>query len=274
MVQRQIGSETEGHKGVPPIVHEVLRSPGQPLESSARHIMERRFGHDFSRVRVHVDAKAAESAQSVNALAYTAGRNVVFGAGTYVPATYEGRRLIAHEMAHVRQQEDQSAISIQRENGSSAGKTKDHRFSAEGVSVVVRRGCATSLGFEVVEAGTRTALGWIFNSECIERSRRISIQRNLTAHGLDIRCGPLTNASAEATGFFIPANIMTLNSDRTNCPSIEADVIHEIVHLTRGVYTENMPESCESSCAGVAGSVGPELCRETDVHGRRILRTP
>lgn len=59
---------------VPPIVHEVLRSPGQPLDPAARTLMEPRFGHDFSRVRVHADAAAHESARAVGALAYTVGK--------------------------------------------------------------------------------------------------------------------------------------------------------------------------------------------------------
>src|SRR5215204_5149289 len=63
----------------PPIVHDVLRSPGRPLDHAARAEMEPRFGHDFSRVRVHTDAWAAESARAVDALAYTVGRDVVFG---------------------------------------------------------------------------------------------------------------------------------------------------------------------------------------------------
>jgi hypothetical protein len=66
--------------------------------------MEARFGHDFGRVRVHTDTRAAESARAVNALAYTVGRDVVFGAGRYTPETGEGERLVAHELAHVVQQ--------------------------------------------------------------------------------------------------------------------------------------------------------------------------
>src|SRR5262245_23115221 len=64
---------------VPPIAHEVLRSPGQPLDAGARAFMEPRFGHDFSGVRVHTDTNAAESARAVNALAYTMGQDIVFG---------------------------------------------------------------------------------------------------------------------------------------------------------------------------------------------------
>jgi hypothetical protein len=88
----------------PPIVNEVLRSPGQPLDQATRAFMEPRFGHDFSQVRVHADAQAAESAQALNALAYTAERDIVFGAGRYAPGAFEGRRLLAHELTHVVQQ--------------------------------------------------------------------------------------------------------------------------------------------------------------------------
>jgi outer membrane protein OmpA-like peptidoglycan-associated protein len=90
--------------GVSPVVHEALRSPGQSLNPQRRALMEPRFGHDFGHVRVHTDARAAESARAVNALAYTVGRDVVFGAGRYAPEMAEGRKLLAHELAHVIQQ--------------------------------------------------------------------------------------------------------------------------------------------------------------------------
>jgi hypothetical protein len=67
--------------------------------------MEPRFGHSFADVRIHTDARAASSAAAVQAYAYTVGRDVVFGAGMYSPTTPQGRRLIAHELAHVVQQE-------------------------------------------------------------------------------------------------------------------------------------------------------------------------
>ncbi len=89
----------------PPIVYDVLRSPGQPLDAATRAFMEPNFGRDFSQVRVHTDAKAAESARAVNALAYTVGKDVVFGAGQYALGTAAGKRLLAHELTHVVQQE-------------------------------------------------------------------------------------------------------------------------------------------------------------------------
>jgi hypothetical protein len=85
----------------PPIVHDTLRSTGQALDTSTRAFFEARFQQDFSDVRVHTDAQAAASARAVDALAYTVGPQIVFGAGQYAPQTTEGSRLLAHELTHV-----------------------------------------------------------------------------------------------------------------------------------------------------------------------------
>jgi peptidoglycan hydrolase-like protein with peptidoglycan-binding domain len=153
--------EAESPGGVPRIVHDVLHSPGQPLDGATRAFMEPRFGHDFSRipatsershgavsalrvgpavdrfeleadhiaetvmraparaespvsydfsrVRVHADGRAAESARAVNAKAYTVGDHIVFGAGEYAPESSAGRKVIAHELAHTLQQSNEGA---------------------------------------------------------------------------------------------------------------------------------------------------------------------
>jgi len=88
----------------PAIVHEVLRAPGQPLDFQTRGFMEGKFGHDFSKVRIHADAKAGASAGAVDSLAYTVGNNLVFASGQYSPRTAAGTRLLAHELTHVVQQ--------------------------------------------------------------------------------------------------------------------------------------------------------------------------
>lgn len=90
----------------PPIVHRALRAPGAALDAETQSLMESRFGHDFGKVRVHTDAQAAESAGTVDALAYTVGRDVVFGPGQYNPRSAAGQGLLAHELAHVMQQRD------------------------------------------------------------------------------------------------------------------------------------------------------------------------
>lgn len=89
---------------VPPIVQEVLRSPGQPLDPATRAFLEPRFGHDFSQVKLHTDTKSGESAEAVGALAYTMGSHITFGVGQYDPSTSKGQELLAHELAHVLQQ--------------------------------------------------------------------------------------------------------------------------------------------------------------------------
>jgi Domain of unknown function (DUF4157) len=117
MIQRSASNASQVNE-VPGIVHDVLRSPGQALETGTRAFMESRFGEDFSGVRVHTDSRAAESARAVNALAYTVGRNVVFDSGRYAPQTQEGQKLMAHELTHVIQQGQKPAGSnIVFENG-------------------------------------------------------------------------------------------------------------------------------------------------------------
>ncbi|HEV2777784.1 MAG TPA: DUF4157 domain-containing protein [Actinophytocola sp.] len=88
----------------PPLVHDVLRSPGSPLDAGTRAHLEPLFGHDFSRVRVHSDARAAASARAVHARAYTVGESIVLADGAPTPGSAAGRRLLAHELAHVVQQ--------------------------------------------------------------------------------------------------------------------------------------------------------------------------
>jgi len=160
---------------VPPVVHEVLRSPGQPLDTATRSFFVPRFrdnlqfgrphsvfptggspdlqieaadsfyereaesianritsgqrgsaqdrsvlsgkSYDFSRVRVHTGTRAEESARTVNALAYTVGNDIVFGAGQFNPVGEAGRRLLAHELVHVAQQQAGSAGLVQRQGG-------------------------------------------------------------------------------------------------------------------------------------------------------------
>ncbi|HET7269600.1 MAG TPA: DUF4157 domain-containing protein [Rubrobacter sp.] len=159
----------------PPVVHEVLGSPGSPLDATTRAFMEPRFGHDFGQVRVrnaaqalrgsvpdvshpkdesereadriadevldtapgsapgydfgqvrvHTDARAAESARALGAEAFTFGRHIVFGAGRYEPSTGAGRHLLAHELTHYVQQRTTGRL-VQRKlkvNGSHPGPT-------------------------------------------------------------------------------------------------------------------------------------------------------
>ena len=110
--RRSSGGAAAG--AAPAIVDAVLRGGGRPLDGATRAFMEPRFGHDFSGVRVHADARATESARAVGALAYTVGQQIVFGNGRYAPASQAGRQLLAHELAHTVQQRGQGATVAAR----------------------------------------------------------------------------------------------------------------------------------------------------------------
>ena len=119
LTQLQRSSAQTISSPVPPIVGEVLRSPGAPLDTATRSFMEPRFGYDLGQVRVHADSKAAESARALNARAYTFAGDIVFGAGQHMRGTITGQRLLAHELAHVIQQDAIPRDRIQRQIGSS-----------------------------------------------------------------------------------------------------------------------------------------------------------
>lgn len=109
--------------GVAPAeVHDVLQTGGQPLPAEVQRRAKSHFGHDFSRVRVHSDARAARSAQAVDARAYTVGHHVVFDRGEYSPATRSGNTLLMHELAHVVQQRGRPIPSVLRIGAASDAK--------------------------------------------------------------------------------------------------------------------------------------------------------
>ncbi|HYR10131.1 MAG TPA: DUF4157 domain-containing protein [Longimicrobium sp.] len=140
----QRAARSAGPAVAPPVVHEVLRSPGRALDPAVRAEMEPRFGHSFADVRVHADGQAAESARAVGAHAYAVGRDVVFGAGRYAPGSAEGRRLIAHELAHVVQQRGAAATLQPRLEIGAADDPAEREAerAAEGAAAVTEGGPA------------------------------------------------------------------------------------------------------------------------------------
>ncbi len=132
--RRTAGIDSPAHVAntAPPIVHDVLRSPGQPLDTATRSFFEPRFGYDLSGVRVHTDAHAMESAAAVNALAYTVGNDIAFGAHRYAPGSIEGRKLLAHELTHVVQQTEVAVY--QSRHSEFAAEREAERNSAQTAS--------------------------------------------------------------------------------------------------------------------------------------------
>jgi hypothetical protein len=111
-------------------VHDVIASPGAPLDKDVRQDMEGRLGHDFSDVRVHTDSAAEASAKSVGAHAYTVGTHIAFQRSAYDPSSTAGRTTLAHELTHVVQQRNGPVDGTPAAGGVSVSDPSD-RFERE-----------------------------------------------------------------------------------------------------------------------------------------------
>jgi outer membrane lipoprotein SlyB len=146
----------------PPIVHEVLATPGEPLEPGVRGPMEARLGADLGGVRVHRDERAGRAAAAVGAAAWTVGEHVAFAPGLYDPRSSLGRRLLAHELAHAVQDEGAhvpSALPVGRE--SDAAEREADRAASGARTVASRRRARRGARTAVLR---RTALGTILGA--------------------------------------------------------------------------------------------------------------
>ena len=129
LLQRRAANE-HAQETVPPIVHEALRSPGQPLDVETRAFFEPRFGHEFSQVRVHTDSRAAQSARSVMAEAYTLGQDIVIDSSKFAPRSSEGERLLAHELAHTIQFGPGTELQVRRQTPKQAREIVQKKLEA------------------------------------------------------------------------------------------------------------------------------------------------
>ncbi|WP_338072991.1 eCIS core domain-containing protein [Halogeometricum borinquense] len=120
-VQRSRGAHHEASKAgdanVPDSVRDVISSPGQQLDTSIQRAMEDRMGDNLSDVRIHTDPSAAKACEDINARAFTVGNHIAFNHGEYDPSSAEGQHILAHELAHVRQQTG-GAVSMLPQEGS------------------------------------------------------------------------------------------------------------------------------------------------------------
>jgi hypothetical protein len=189
-------SEAATRDQPPPVVDDVLRSPGQPLDAGARGFFEPRFRRDFADVRIHDDLRAARSAREVGALAYTVGQHVVVDPARYRAETAEGRRLLAHELTHVIQQNVASSLSLQRACRSAAqcGVTNPGSSQAFGTTVEAESEAIASASGGVAVGGGPTSCTLPRHGE-----RAVNVESLATGSGLAVAVAP------GIAGFFINA---------------------------------------------------------------------
>jgi hypothetical protein len=210
LVQRRVNGPSGGAGTAPQIVHDVLASPGQPLDAATRAFFEPRFGHDFGNVRVHADHAAAESARSVNALAYTVGSDVVFVGGRYAPATENGRRLLAHELVHALQQTESAADPSWLHSNDSPITTKSQASSAA-------------------------------NSRLL--SQQSAMKPAQRAHGSLQRSGPVQLGTTE--GRFLPASTQPVISSGAGLPEPDCSThVYDVFRVGTVYYDSQRPECC------------------------------
>ena len=180
----------------PPVVGEVLNEPGHPLDDSTRAYMEPRFGHDFSKVRIHADERAAESARSVGARAYTVGKNVVFNTNQFAPQTRSGLHLLAHELAHVVQQQGgagaEPVASASPEQEHEAGDLADAVTSSErSVAPALRSGPVLAMETDGESPPPPSTPAEPMNTATAEREREVeaveSGKKSYVLYQLEVR---------------------------------------------------------------------------------------
>ena len=193
-IQRFSGQSNGHMDAAPASVDRVLGEPGIPLEPGLRSDMETRFGHDFSRVRVHADAPAGLSARDVAALAYTVGHHVVFAPGRFAPTTPAGRHLVAHELTHVLQQTGPAALPRSRHPAVLTSRSGGTRLARQSDIESVRNAARDLVHVHLPGADTRLPLD-------VERAlRRIAGQggeAGKAATRLLNELGGLTNIASE-----------------------------------------------------------------------------
>lgn len=136
LLRANLNNHPTGQDQLPPIVQDVLHSTGKPLDPETRTLMEARFNQDFSKVQIHTDTRAAASAETINAEAYTVGNDVVFGANQYTPNTLNSQQLLAHELAHVVHQHRSSGHNSNAE----ASYSSTFEVDADNAATAVKAG--------------------------------------------------------------------------------------------------------------------------------------
>ncbi|WP_157682277.1 eCIS core domain-containing protein [Mucilaginibacter mallensis] len=255
-----------------------LSTTGQTLSAGSRQFFEPRFGHDFSRVRIHTDSGAAKSAQSINALAYTSGNNIVFNSGQYSPETSSGQRLMAHELTHVVQQ----GKDVVRRYGHDKFCDDDKHlkpFIWPGHAAALTMLSNVIQAFQSNDPRVDQLIPLLFCGDAINHKQTIkdtyiTIQQKI-AENYMYHCNDAGNQNSDAKkcrgqraetdlGWFSGLHDITLCFDVINSSWTTADVggliIHENWHRAFGTSDHpwalrGNPPECGSGCSNSAGSL-------------------
>lgn len=223
---------------------------GQPLDAPTRAFMEARFGRGFGQVRVHTDHRAAESAQAVQARAYTLGRNIAFAEGEYRPHAAEGRRLLAHELTHVVHQTGgpPSVPRVQRAGKPGAQAAKSFP------STVTFRGCDQGpFKLDFVKQSAVNAFLTTRDDNCIKSE---SLKQDILDgyDGLTIVCSTddVAGACAETMKGTRTINLYKASvGSGGRCPGeLAATIFHESIHIAErwNLFEGDLAYDCGASC--------------------------
>ncbi|HEY0408498.1 MAG TPA: DUF4157 domain-containing protein [Pyrinomonadaceae bacterium] len=212
--RRAANNESGPAPSIPPVVHDVLNSPGRPLDAQTRSFMEPRFGHDFGGVRVHTDSRAAESARAVSAHAYTVGNNIVFDSGKYNPRSESGQHLLAHELTHTIQQQGMQRSAAGDLHLDSASKFAGLEREADTVASHVMNTAApaplpvtSNLRTPVISRQPNTERDWtgVRNRQITANSRNFTVDREQAGPGTQPGSVP-RSVAFRVDPFYLPAS--------------------------------------------------------------------
>jgi Domain of unknown function (DUF4157) len=293
-VQKKGKTSTIGGMSAPSVVHEAINTGGQSLDAGTRSFMEARFGYDLGNVRVHDDSLAHQSSHEINALAYTLGNHVAFASGQYKPDTDTGKKLLAHELTHVMQQEGSDSNFIQRDGADDVEEEsarQGERFRAErrrnltkAIDLMkfnkVRVDCPKSTNVKLLDvlAGMRSKVAQ--NKKCIKffkdnfkinpdvlfdplRKPSITFNATMKQSGLT-RCPEPTPDS--------PIPSVSIGDSMCTSPHLERIIMHELTHYAQ-CYVKwgqvSSEEIAEQGAVICIGTVQEALDRAKEKEGKQ-----
>lgn len=250
------------------VVNDALSSGGEPLEPQTREHMERAYGHSFGNVRIHTGPRASASARALGANAFTVGSDIVFASGRYAPGTSAGKRLLAHELAHVIQQSRGPVGGRSIGDGVSVSEPND-RFEREAVSLASRVASGEIVNPQPAGQGAPALPSRSTVQREAETSARASGGAQSGAASASESMPPMTWAKGPAFGAAL------------ELPEDEAAIrVNEALDVMTGLTYVRRPPRASMPIAAAEGPEGgatvaqtdPDLTVQRDLAGSRLAK--